>query len=206
MKTALITGYSYYGKYWFNPSGEVAKLLDGLEISEYRIKSLVLPVSFNLARSALLKALGELKPGFVLGLGLAPLTKMLEVELVAVNYVYFTQPDIDGVKAELERVDPHGPPVVYTTLPVEAIMRTCRSLRGYSIRPSLSTGLYLCNVAAYIIMKYGLEHRVPAGFVHVPPSTVNMLRRESELGIPLEEIISAVKCIIEVSIGVVLES
>ncbi|MEM2170948.1 MAG: hypothetical protein QXU03_04220 [Desulfurococcaceae archaeon] len=205
VKTALITGYSYYGKYWFNPSGEVAKLLDGSEISVYRVKSLVLPASFNSARSTLQKVLEELKPDFVLGLGLAPLARMLEVELVAVNYVYFTQPDVNGVKAELEKIDPRGPPVVYTTLPVEAVVKKCKSQRGYPIKPSLSTGLYLCNVAAYMIMRYGLERRVPAGFVHIPPSTVNMLRRESEFGTPLEEIADTVKCIVEASTGVAFE-
>lgn len=196
----LVTGYSYYNRYWYNPSGEIARLLDNTEIDGLRIKGVVLPVSLVTVKSTLPKVIEEYKPRLILGVGLNPSTRFLDVELVAVNRVHFTEPDIDGVKVEYSEILPGESFTVYTTLPIEKILEECARKRGYPIRPSLRIGLYLCNVAAYIIMKYGNEWKVPAGFVHIPPSTTNLLRQETQYGIPLEEILNAVKCIIEVSI------
>jgi len=192
----LVTGYSYYGKYWFNPSGEVARLLDGARFGDYVVKSVVMPVSLKAVKSTLPRLLRELEPSLAIGLGLSPGYREVVVELAAANYAYFDT-DVDGYKAELEPVDPEGPPIVYTTLPLKEIIRKCRGERLLPIRPGLGTGLYMCNVAAYMLMRYGLERGVPAGFVHVPPSTENYLRGEAPSGLPLSEILESIKCIIE---------
>jgi hypothetical protein len=68
--TILLTGYSYYSKYWFNPSSEVARVLDKAVINGYRVVSRVLPVSFRVVVSELPRLLEEQKPRIALGLGL----------------------------------------------------------------------------------------------------------------------------------------
>jgi len=203
---ALVVGFSYYGGYWSNPSGEVARALDGYVVGGLRVRSLVLPVSFKVVREALREALHATRPALVVGLGLNPSTRTVDIELAAVNRAFFTQPDVDGYVADYEEVESGGPFTVYTTLPVREIIGECRARRGLPVKPSLSTGLYLCNVAAYLIMRYGLEMRVPAGFLHVPPSTTNYLRRETSHGLPLQDIVESTLCVIEVAIKRGLET
>lgn len=198
--TILLTGYSYYSKYWFNPSGEVARILDGTLIDGYRVISRVFPVSFKTVVTELSKLLEELKPRVVLSLGLDPRARQVQVELVAVNYVYSELRDVDGTELKFNQITPGGPLVVHTTLPVREIIEVCSEKKLLPIRPSLSTGLFLCNVAGYLVMKYGAERGVPAGFLHIPPSTINMLRGETEYGVPLETVVESVKCILEVAV------
>jgi|GEM_PF-1137853 len=198
--TILVTGYSYYSKYWFNPSGEVASTLNNLLIDNYRVVSRVFPVSFRIVTSELPMLLRELKPRVVLGLGLDPSARNIQVELVAVNYVFSDLVDVEGAQLKSLVISSEGPFTVYTTLPFREILIECGERRLLPVRPSLKTGLYLCNVVAYLIMKYGLEHNIPAGFLHIPPSTVNMLRGETDHGIPLNIILETVKCILEVAV------
>jgi pyrrolidone-carboxylate peptidase len=49
-------------------------------------------------------------------------------------------------------------------------------------------------------MKYGVEKGVPAGFLHIPPSTVNLMRGETDYGVPLDTIVETVKCVLEVAV------
>lgn len=195
----VVTGFGYYGGYWNNPSGEIARLLDGVLINNFRVRGFVLPVSFNKARVILREILESFKPKLVLGLGLNPSTRMVDLELASVNKAFFTQPDVDGFTAKYIDVEGGGPSILYTTLPVEKILVECREKRLLPLRPSLSTGLFLCNTIAYIIMKYGVERNVPAGFLHIPPSTINQLRRETGFGLPLQDILDTVRCVLEVS-------
>jgi pyroglutamyl-peptidase len=196
---ALVAGFSYYGGYWNNPSGEVARRLDGVVVEGLRVRGLVLPVSFRAVKAVLREALYTTRPIVVIGLGLNPVTHTVDVELVAVNRAFFTQPDIEGYVANYEAIDSEGPLVAYTTLPVQEILEECRVKRGLPVKPSLHTGLYLCNTAAYLIMRYGLESKALAGFIHLPPSTINYLRGETSHGIPLQELIESTECILEVS-------
>jgi pyroglutamyl-peptidase len=198
--TILLTGYSYYSKYWFNPSSEVASVLDGAVINGYRVVSRVLPVSFRVVVSELPRLLEELKPRIALGLGLDPRARQVQVELAAVNYVYSEVSDVDGAKLDFREIVPGSPRVVHSTLPVGEIVEKCGARRLLPVRPSLGTGLFLCNVAGYLLMKYGVEKGVPAGFLHIPPSTVNLMRGETDYGVPLDTIVETVKCILEVAV------
>jgi pyroglutamyl-peptidase len=198
--TILLTGYSSYSKYWFNPSSEVARVLDRAVINEYRVVSRVLPVSFRVVVSELPRLLEELKPRIALGLGLDPRARQVQVELAAVNYVYSEVSDVDGAKLDFREIVPGSPRVVHSTLPVGEIVEKCGARRLLPVRPSLGTGLFLCNVAGYLLMKYGVERGVPAGFLHIPPSTVNLMRGETDYGVPLDTIVETVKCILEVAV------
>jgi pyroglutamyl-peptidase len=193
----VITGFNYYSSYWNNPSGELARALDGSIINSYRVKGFVPTVSLKNAVSRMKEILSTTKPKLVIGMGLNPATRFVDIELVSVNQTYFTQPDVDGNIVRLQKILDTGPQIAYSTLPLEGIMRECSEKKSLPIKPSVSIGLYLCNVVAYMIMTYGVEKKIPAGFIHLPPTTINLLRRETEHGIPFSEILEAVKCIIE---------
>lgn len=198
LNLALVVGFNYFDNFWHNPSGEVAKLFDNKTIGRFRVLSYVLPVSLKTVRELLPRIIQRTQPSMVLGLGLAPLNKDLILELVAVNKAYFTKSDVNGYIAKYEDVLEGEPLIVHTTLPVEQIIKECTIKRNLPIRPGLGIGLYLCNTVAYIIMRYGVLNGIPAGFIHIPPSTVNLLRKESEHGMPLDYIYETVFCVIEV--------
>jgi len=199
LKTILITGFNYFDKYWFNPSGEVAKLLNDYEIWGFRVKSVVLPVSLKYVKQYLPMLLNDLKPLIAIGLGLAPLARECLVELASVNRASF-QKDNENYCTLYEEILPDSPFVVSTTLPIYRILHKCRLEKGLPIKPGFGTGLFLCNAVAYILMKYGVDNNLPSGFIHIPPSTINMLRGETQHGVSLNEIVECVKCVIEATI------
>lgn len=43
----LLTGFTFFNKYFLNPSEEVVKALDKVIIKNYRVVSAILPVSFK---------------------------------------------------------------------------------------------------------------------------------------------------------------
>lgn len=197
--TILLTGFSYFDRFWFNPSGEAVEALNGSLIKGFVVKALVLPVSLRYVKDRLPKVLYEMRPSLVLGTGLAPATKELVVELASINRVSF-QKDVDNYSVLYDLIMPNSPDLIHTTLPVSRIIEKCRIEEKLPIKPGFGTGLFLCNAVAYIIMKYGVEHNIPAGFIHVPPSSINMLRRETEHGVPLSEIVDSIRCIIEATL------
>ena len=89
-----------------------------------RVRGLVLQASFKAVRGALREALHATRPALVVGLGLNPSTRTVDVELAAVNRAFFTQPDVDGYVASYEEVESGGPFTVYTTLPVMNLHRS----------------------------------------------------------------------------------
>jgi hypothetical protein len=121
----VITGFNYYSSYWNNPSGELARAIDGSIINSYRVKGFVLTVSLKNAVSQMKEILSTTKPKLIIGMGLNPATRFVDIELVSVNQTYFTQPDVDGNIVRLQKILDTGPQIAYSTLPLEGIMREC---------------------------------------------------------------------------------
>jgi pyroglutamyl-peptidase len=80
----LVTGFEPFGPWQRNPSGEVARHLDGATIVDAEITGLVLPVSFERAAAPLIAAIDELHPDVVLNLGQGEPVGV-RVERIAVN-------------------------------------------------------------------------------------------------------------------------
>jgi len=197
----LITGYSHYGRYMWNPSEELVKMLDGEKLEGYILKGLTLPVSFKRTREILLNSLNTLDPAAVICLGLAPSAKKLVVELVSVNTTYFEIPDTDKYRARLEPVIERSMPVARTSLPVERIARMCIEEKNLPIRPGVSIGTYLCNVAGYVAMSWASMKKRIGGFVHIPPHTDLAMRLGLENYLPMYLIRESLLCILRAVIA-----
>ena len=127
VKAVNVSGYSYYDKYWFNPSEEIARSLNGHVFHGYVVKSSVFPVSYGKVKTIFENTLNTVKPVLSIGLGLSPSSKEIAIKLAAVNNMYSTVPDVDGIKGYLEQIVPNGPVVVNSTLPLKKIIK---SLQG----------------------------------------------------------------------------
>ncbi len=199
MATLLVTGFTVFNGYQVNPSEEAALSLHGASIAGHRVVAVVLPVSLARMRRRLEGLLERLRPDAVLGLGLSPRVRAVTLELAAASLVdYPGFPDEDGYRADLELID-RELRVLPTRIPFHAV-KACRA-RGHPVAAGLTAGGYLCNAAAYIIHRYAWNRGVPGGFLHLPPSTTLAMRAGLRWGMPQDEIIRAVCCMLEEALG-----
>ena len=196
----LLTGFDAFDGDTVNPSGEVAKQLDGRVIGDCAVRSVILPVQHEAARAVVAPLLEA--PGLVavVHLGLAGGRARISLERVAVNVMDYSRPDADGqVLTDVACVE-DGPAAYFSTLPLREILAAL-SAEGIPAVISNTAGTYLCNDTLYTTLDALARrgHSIPAGFIHVPflPSMVTahgldeasmdltMTTRAIEIALPL---------------------
>ncbi len=192
-----VYGFMGYHRYWPNPACLLATRLNGERIGGCRVTGSCIPVSLEYVRDRL--SLSSFQ-GFdiVVGLGLAPMARMLRVELAASNLVDFREPVVHGRSVELEEVVPGGPLVLPTRLPFKDIVRSCRSV-GIPVRPSVSSGTYLCNALAYKIHYWANYYGGVGGFIHIPADNNTVMRSRLGHGLPFWLLLEGVRCVLRVT-------
>jgi pyroglutamyl-peptidase len=171
----LLTGFEPFDGDTVNPSGEVAKLLDGKVVRDTVVRSVILPVQHEAARAVVAPLLEA--PGLVavVHLGLAGGRARISLERVAVNVMDYSRPDAHGqVLRDVACVE-GGPAAYFSTLPLREMLA---ALTAEWIPAAISNtaGTYLCNDISYTTL-HALDQRalaIPAGFIHFPflPSMV----------------------------------
>ncbi|HEY7250465.1 MAG TPA: pyroglutamyl-peptidase I [Methylomirabilota bacterium] len=194
----LLTGFEPFDGDAVNPSGEVAKRLDGRLIGDRVVRSVILPVQHEAARALvtpLLDAAGLLG---VVHLGLAGGRPRISLERVAVNVMDYSRPDAHGqVLCDVACAD-DGPAGYFSTLPLREMLAALTA-EGIPAAISNTAGTYLCNHVLYATLHHlaarGLSR--PAGFIHLPflPSTVAAHDRD-EPSMELSTMIRAVEVIL----------
>ena len=196
----LLTGFEAFDGDTVNPSGEVAKQLDGRVIGDCVVRSVILPVQHEAARAAVAPRLAA--PGLVAAvhLGLAGGRARVSLERTAVNVMDYSRPDAHGqVLSDVPCVE-GGPAAYFSTLPLRAMLAAVTA-EGIPAMISNTAGTYLCNDVSYTTL-HALARRslsIPTGFIHLPflPSMVSahsleepsmdlpMMVRAIELALPL---------------------
>jgi pyroglutamyl-peptidase len=169
MDQVLVTGFGPYGKERTNPTWAVARLLNGKQIQDCRIKGVRLKVSAREVSRTIPKLIDSLQPRLVLNLGLGPGRVNIEVERVAVNVADFSIPDASKDKPVDRPIDPKGPAAYLATIPIKKIVRALLS-NGIPASVSNTAGLYLCNYIMYTCLNHISRGklRTRAGLIHVP--------------------------------------
>ncbi|PSP76468.1 pyroglutamyl-peptidase I [Halobacteriales archaeon QS_1_68_20] len=180
--TVLLTGYEPFDDFETNPSEAVAQELDGETVAGHRVVSAVLPVEFDAAADAAVRAIEDFAPDIVVATGLAAGRSAISVERVGINVNDARgTPDNAGADPENERIDPDGADAYFASLPVA---RTVERLldRGVPARLSNTAGTHLCNHLLYSLRAHaereGLE--LPAGFVHLPATPEVAVRQADD--------------------------
>ena len=169
-RTILLTGYNPYANApEFNPTGVLARELNGRRVGRVRIVGAQIPVAVEDAAPRFRRLLSRVEPDAALAMGVAPGRPALSVERVALNILDFSIPDDRG-RRYLDRPIRKGGPAAYlSTLPIRGILA---SLRKEKIPAELSNtaGTYLCNFAMYTLLDAFAVRGDPgpAGFIHVP--------------------------------------
>ena len=172
----LLTGFEPFDGDSVNPSGEVAKQLDGRVIGDCVVRSAILPVQHEAARAVVAARLDA--PGLVaiVHLGLAGGRARVSLERMAVNVMDYSRPDAHGQVLSGVACVQDGPAAYFSTLPLRAMLA---GLTGEGIPAAISNtaGTYLCNDISYTTL-HALARRglaIPTGFIHLPflPSMVS---------------------------------
>src|SRR5215217_1873322 len=96
-KTILLTGYEPFDQFPYNPSGVIAKALDGREIFRgYVIKGAQMPVDTVRMPGILYSLFEQHRPQFVIGMGLAYGDPGIRIEQVGHNWSEIGAPDNGG--------------------------------------------------------------------------------------------------------------
>jgi pyroglutamyl-peptidase len=194
----LVTGFDPFDGDAVNPSGEVAKRLDGRVIGDRVVRSAMLPVQHEAARAVvtpLLDAAGLLG---VVHLGLAGGRARISLERVAVNVMDYSRPDAHGqVLCDVACAD-DGPAGYFSTLPLREMLAALTA-EGIPAAISNTAGTYLCNHVLYATLHHlaARELSRPAGFIHLPflPSMVAAHDRD-EPSMDLSTMIRAVEVVL----------
>ncbi|CND99486.1 pyroglutamyl-peptidase I [Yersinia nurmii] len=169
MKNVLITGFEPFGGERVNPSWEVVKQLNDMQLSGVRVVAHQLPCAFGEALTSLNAAIDATQPALVLAIGQAGGRADITIERVAINVDDARIADNLGQQPVDQPIVPDGPAAYFTRLPIKAMVQGIREA-GIPASVSQTAGTYVCNH-----VMYGLLHRlhqqdneVKGGFIHIP--------------------------------------
>lgn len=193
----LLTGFEPYGGHAVNPSGEVARVLDGAEIAGVRITGRVLPVVHAGTAGRIAALIEETAPRAVICLGLDPGEWAVRLERTAANHLDFEIADNAG---EILRgpVVEGGEAARGSTLPLREIEERLRDA-DIPVRGSDDAGRFLCNALMYHALAAAARRNPPpaCGFIHLPflPEQAG-----GEPALPLEEMTEAIRLAVEATL------
>lgn len=201
MKRILITGFEPFGGEVINPSWELVKRLDNVQIAGYSIIGRQLACAFNLAGEQLAEYLEEFQPAIVLNIGQAGGRQNISLEKVAINLIDARIADNLGNQPIDETISNDGATAYFTNLPLKAISHELTQ-NGIPNSISYSAGSFVCNYVFYQLMEL-IERRnltIQGGFIHIPylPEQVVNLANQPSMGMDtlLKGIELILKCIV----------
>lgn len=168
MDTVLITGFEPFGGETVNPSWEVVKQLEGLNIDNCRVVTRQLPCVFGESLTVLNAAIDELEPCVVIAVGQAGGRVDVTVERVAINVDDARIPDNRGQQPVDVAIVPDGPAARFSALPIKAMVAAMRE-KGIPASVSQTAGTFVCNHVMYgLLNKISAKPGVKGGFIHIP--------------------------------------
>jgi pyroglutamyl-peptidase len=189
----LLTGYEPFDGAAVNPSGEVARRLDGARIGTATVVGRVLPVSFDRVPRLLPELIATMRPDALLGMGLANGEATIRLEQFAINRAHSERPDNDGTAPVERTLDPDGPAARIATLSLGPIVTALRGA-GIPARLSFHAGTHCCNLWLYHALG-ALERagrRSPCAFIHLPCLPAQTLDAQVA-SMPLDMMVDAVR-------------
>jgi pyroglutamyl-peptidase len=199
----LLTGFEPFGGGTINPSGEVARALDRVELAGGRIIGRVLPVSFARLPALITDLIETTAPDALLGMGLAGSEPAIRLEQVAINRAHSEVADNDGDAPVNRPLDPAGPAGRIASLALEPLVADLREA-GIPARLSFHAGTHCCNLWLYHAL--GALQRagraVPCGFVHLPSLPVQALDG-AQASMPLDVMVRALRLIADAALALV---
>ena len=160
----MLTGFGPFLIYETNPSGEIAKKLDGRTIGGAKVVGRVLPVKHRESAEELGRLIREEKPDVVIATGLANQRGCVALERVALNAYYFAGPQEEAdeplYKDERE--------AYFSTLPLKKIKAALTGI-GIPAEYSFWPDTFVSNEVFYEVMRLAFKLKIKrAGYIHLP--------------------------------------
>ncbi|NLW51885.1 MAG: pyroglutamyl-peptidase I [Tissierellia bacterium] len=190
----LITAFDPFGGEKTNPSWEAIKDLNIKDVHK-----LMLPTSFEKAKTLLIDKIDELKPDVVLSIGQAGGRSKISIEQVGINLMDAKIPDNDGYMPKQIRIVEDGADAYFSTLDTYEMSDYLNS-KDIPAYVSLSAGAYVCNSVLYSALEYAKKNNLnyQAAFVHVPYISEQVLDKPSNTPfMELELIKKGIRALIE---------
>lgn len=172
--TLIVTGFEPFGGAPTNPSGGIARSLNGHTAGSWNLRGVELPVSAPAAWDRLRRSIRAARARAVIALGVAADREEICVECVARNFADYVIPDNCGRQPRGERIHARAPDTLAARTGAESILTSLRSC-GLPARLSTDAGLYVCNDFYFRLLRFaahataGLQHAV---FIHIPAETM----------------------------------
>ncbi len=195
----LLTGFDAFGGETINPSWEAVRALHGRRVGGHLIVARQLPTEFAASLRLLKRALRELKPALVLGVGQAGGRRQLSLERVAINLQDARIADNAGAQPIDEAVIAGAPAAYFSTLPLKTMLSALHDA-GIPAEISHSAGTYVCNHIAYAMLHLTAPRRdVRAGFIHIPYLPAQAARRHDTASMAQDEVQRALQIVLRVA-------
>lgn len=193
-KKLLLTGFEPFGKEKINPSGLAVRELNGNRISGVAIVGVELPVAFQKAGKLLQQSIHEVRPVAVISSGVAAGRSQISLERVAINVMDAPRGDNEGRKPRDEPILRDAPAAYFSTLPIRSIVRDL-TRAGIPAAISNTAGTHLCNYSMYAGLHYVASEnlRIPCGFIHLPQTPDQVVRRHGMPSMSLDTIVQALE-------------
>jgi pyroglutamyl-peptidase len=144
-----------------------------------------------------MQLIAEHNPDVVICFGQAEGRTQITPEKIAINLDDARLADNDGVLRSDEKILDNGPDAYFTTLPVKEFAAAITA-KGVPASVSLSAGAFLCNHVFYVAQNELAGTKVRSGFVHVPLMDSQAPEFPGMPTMPLEQMVTAVRAMLEV--------
>ena len=180
-----------------NPSFEAVKRLPNM-IGDIEIIKLELPVTYNNGFNTLYNEIKDKEYDAIILVGQAGGRKAISLEKVAINYIYASIPDNDGVSLNHHNIYNDSPAAYFSTLPILRMERVLKE-NGINAMISYTAGTYVCNHLMYSTLNYIKNNnlKTKVGFIHVPYIKEQVENKENMPYMELDDIAKALYICIE---------
>lgn len=162
----LVTGFGPFGGAGHNPAQHAVRAIASRLARCAHLTTRILPVEYGAAQQELRDLIARVRPAVIVCFGLAEGRSSITPERVALNLAEARIADNAGAQPVDEPLLAGGPPALFSTLPLGAMIRAVRET-GAPAQVSYSAGTFVCNAVMFAALAAAAPDAV-AGFVHVP--------------------------------------
>ena len=156
----LVTAFTPFNNKMTNTTMEVIKLLENVD-------KVILPVSYASSIKELLNAFELYKPDYILSLGEANRSGLIEIERYAHNLMGSSIADNDGVVINNTPIK-DGSICLTPNYDVYDVTQKLKQ-DGFKVIESHTAGTFICNLVMYKVLELKEEKKIKDGaFIHIP--------------------------------------